>query len=116
MIDYIDQERACNITFLSTFRQNLQYAKHKYDRDESFKDLCNTETSYVPEHLYLIVPDQKLCQQLVMSKIRCQKLRLDNIIFLCFSKQKWGMLPFEDEVDASTSITMHITENNPDDG
>ena len=58
MSDYIDKKSAYNTTFLPTFRQNLQQAKQKHNRNEAFEDLYNTDTSYAPDFSYLLVPDQ----------------------------------------------------------
>ena len=100
----IYQENACKMTFLQTFRQNLQQAKHKPDRiNEEFDNLYNIDTPYSPDYPYLLVPDQTPCQQLVTSRLCCQKLRLNNSIVLYVSRPKCDTLPFEDELDANTS-------------
>ena len=112
MSDSIDQESTYNVTFLLTFRQHLQKERHQPDRNEAFEYLCNEETHCAPDHTYLLVPDEPPHQKLVISRLCRQKLCLDSSIFFYCIKPKWDMLPFEDELDADTRITVYFTEFN----
>ena len=119
MSDYIDQESLCTVTFITTFRQQLRQGRHKPNHDEAFEYLYQTEAACVSDRSYLPVPDESPCRQLATSRLHCQKLRLENSIFLCAGKTKWDTLLFEDELVADSVSTSHSTEHKeciPDNG
>ena len=94
--------------------QDLQQAivpKARTSRNEKdFDNLCDTESPCAPDCPYLTESKHIPHAQLELSRLILQKLRLNNIIILYVSRPKYGMLLFEEELDANTSLILNQTE------
>ena len=114
MGNYVDKETSYGATILLTFRQGLQQEFTAQTRlfynNKDFNNLYSTELPCAPDCSFLSVVTQVLCDQLLTSRLKRQKNRLDNCIAFCVERPQSDMVPYDNETNASTNLILHRTE------